>query len=1190
MSTTIFPHASEPSSRAARAPSAEEGLDRLVRIAARALRAPAAYLALVEGETQEVRHSVGVSGALANAGRLPLGELLSAEAIARGGPLSLAELGAAGIAPGARLEAEGVAALVAVPLRLDSGRAVAVLGVLDRAARDWSPAEVETLSELGAATLAEIRRLRQAEGARAGATLPESEARYRSLVENAADVIAIISAGGTVDFATPSVERALGYPPEELVGQNSFALLHPSDAPVVIGQFARLVRGASCVGTIDCRVRHRDGTWRTLQVGVSNLLHDPAVAGVVVNARDMTDARLAQETERRLQSFLEATPDFVATFDPHGRALSVNAAFRRVANIAPDDPLSSLTLTDLFPPTVTELILHVGIPEANRSGTWSGETVLQTADGVTIPISQVIIAHKSADGSIEFLSTLARDITERKRAEQEVVEQRAFYEQILENIDVDIAVFDREGRYEYVNQNAVRDPEIRRWMIGKTDEEYVATRGRSPEIARRRSAQMRGVVESGENAEFEEQLTTPAGETRYYIRKHLPITDAEGKVYRLIGYGFDITARRRAEEERGRSAELLNEAEHIAHMGSWEWDVPTGELRWSREMYRVYGLDPDGEPIAYERFMALLPAEAQEIMNGAIERALATGEPYAVDHRIVRPDGVVRHIHGRGRVLRGDAGEPIRMMGSGQDVTDRVAAEAALRQSERDYRSIFENAHDGIVIMIPEGEEVLEVNPRACEIYGYSREEFVGMSMEAVSTDVEAGRALVLQTMEMNTSWSFETVQRRKDGSTIWTEITAAVIDHKGRQAILSIIRDISERHAAEEALRDSQEQLLQSQKMEAVGRLAGGIAHDFNNLLTAIKGFTELLLLDFDQHDPRHPFVIEIQGAANRAAALTRQLLAFSRKQVLQPRVLDLNAAVADIDKMLRRLLGEDVELETVHGAGVARVKADPSQIEQVLVNLAVNSRDAMPSGGRIRIRTSNAVLTADQIPAHSEATPGSYVELAVTDTGSGMTPEVQARIFEPFFTTKGKGKGTGLGLSTVYGIVQQSGGLMQVESAVGEGTTFRVYLPAVHDAADIATARPARDDRPVTGHETVLLVEDEAAVRVLVRRVLDRNGYRVLEAESGVQAVQLIQGNSEKIHLLLTDVVMPGMSGPELASRLAGANPDMRVLFMSGYTDEAIVHHGVLDPGIALLEKPFTPEVLLRKLREILDAPAGA
>ena len=377
--------------------------------------------------------------------------------------------------------------------------------------------------------------------------------------------------------------------------------------------------------------------------------------------------------------------------------------------------------------------------------------------------------------------------------------------------------------------------------------------------------------------------------------------------------------------------------------------------------------------------------------------------------------------------------------------------------------------------------------------------------------------------------------------------------------------------------------QLLQSQKMEAVGRLAGGGAHDFNNLLTVISGFSELLAEGLEGDSPLHEYSEEIKKAAERAAHLTRQLLAFGRRQILQPQVLDLNTVVADVDKMLRRLIGEDIQLKTVQSTKLGRVMADPMQIQQILLNLAVNSRDAMPKGGKLTIETANAELDDAYARGHINVVPGPYVMLAVSDTGTGMDAETQAHIFEPFFTTKEKGKGTGLGLATVYGIVKQSGGNIYVYSEPGMGTTFKIYLPQVEETANPPVSKEPQELVRET-QKTILLVEDEAGVRTLARRVLESKGFQVLEANQGEQALKILEERSGPIHLLLTDVVMPGISGRELAARLEAKHPEMKVLFMSGYTDEAIVNHGVLDSGIAFIPKPFTPDALVSKVHEIL------
>jgi CheY-like chemotaxis protein len=376
---------------------------------------------------------------------------------------------------------------------------------------------------------------------------------------------------------------------------------------------------------------------------------------------------------------------------------------------------------------------------------------------------------------------------------------------------------------------------------------------------------------------------------------------------------------------------------------------------------------------------------------------------------------------------------------------------------------------------------------------------------------------------------------------------------------------------------------------MEAVGRLAGGVAHDFNNILTAIIGYSELLEGKFAPNDPRLNDMEEIHRAAERAASLTRQLLAFSRKQIFAPRVLNLNNLIQNLDKMLRRLLSEDIKLVTIPEGHLGEVLADPGQLEQVIINLAVNARDAMPRGGVITIETQNVFLDEDYAQKYVEVQPGDYVMMAVSDTGSGMTKASRTRIFEPFFTTKELGKGTGLGLSTVHGIIKQSGGHITVYSEVGQGATFKVYLPRLRQQVqeETAAATSCTLDR---GTETILLVEDEDLVRQVARRILEIRGYTMLEAASGPDALQVSQKTQGPIHLMLTDVVMPGMSGGETAELLQRQRPELKVLFMSGHTENSIVHHGVLDPGVAFIQKPFRSELLVRKVRQVLDQPLRA
>jgi len=521
-------------------------------------------------------------------------------------------------------------------------------------------------------------------------------------------------------------------------------------------------------------------------------------------------------------------------------------------------------------------------------------------------------------------------------------------------------------------------------------------------------------------------------------------------------------------------------------------------------------------------------------------------------------------------------------MAFSQSQADKLLAESALRISERRFRALVEESWDAIALFAGDG-TILYGSPATTRLLGYELTEFVGRNaMELIHPDDRAGVLVRLQEVMAAPRTRVHVAARVQHKNGTWRYLEGVftnLLDDPSVGAIVNNYRDVTDRRILEE-------QVILSQKMEAIGRLAGGVAHDFNNILTAIGGYTDLLLADLPAGDHRRHDVEEISQAAQRAAGLTHQLLAFSRRQVLQPKVISFNALVPDIEKMLRRLIGEDILLATVLDRRLGNVRADPGQLEQVIVNLAVNARDAMPNGGRLTIETRNVELDEVYATDHPSVKPGRYVMLAVTDTGVGMDEETKARIFEPFFTTKVRGKGTGLGLATVYGIVQQTGGHIWPYSEPGRGTTMRVYLPRVDDPTD-PIEHPGDAALAVGGTETILIVEDEAPVRAVTRQLLQRNGYTVMEAADGPAALALVDGEAagQHIDLLLTDVIMPGMSGRELADQLRVRRPNLRVLFMSGYTDDAVVRHGMLEPGLAYLEKPFRPTTLLRKVRGVLE-----
>ena len=502
------------------------------------------------------------------------------------------------------------------------------------------------------------------------------------------------------------------------------------------------------------------------------------------------------------------------------------------------------------------------------------------------------------------------------------------------------------------------------------------------------------------------------------------------------------------------------------------------------------------------------------------------------------------------------------------------------QKSEKLVLALLESASQAVISIDQAGRVVL-VNRRAEEMFGYSREELQGARIEILLPESKRGgharqRDHYFQMPHARPMGiGMDLAGVRKDGREFPVEVSLSFVEVDEGVFAIAFVSDISQRKQLED-------QLLHAQKMEAVGRLAGGVAHDFNNMLTVISGYNRMILDELSTLDPLRGYAEEILKAADRAAALTQQLLAFSRRQVMQPRVMNVNTVIAQTEKMLRRLIGEDVELVFGLDAGAGNIKADPGHVEQAIVNLAVNARDAMPTGGRLNIETASVHLDENYARTHMGVTPGDFVMIAVTDTGHGMDAETRRRIFEPFFTTKEKGKGTGLGLATVYGIVKQTGGDIWVYSEPKHGTTFKLYFPRVSEAAVEAGTPEAAQAGPAS--ETILVVEDEKAVRDLTVRILQRLGYRILTAASGAEAVEISNSHTGTIHLLLTDVVMPNMSGRQLADILSLSRPDMKVLYLSGYTENTVLHHGVLEAGVEFLPKPFSREVLGKKLRDIL------
>ena len=594
----------------------------------------------------------------------------------------------------------------------------------------------------------------------------------------------------------------------------------------------------------------------------------------------------------------------------------------------------------------------------------------------------------------------------------------------------------------------------------------------------------------------------------------------------------------------------------LAAVNAAHWkDLPTSEMARARELSRAALVAINALPLTLPLLVLLLASRiAQEQLAIAAAAVVASFACYGLRAVVVQ--------HRRQHVV---------------EQLERTLD--MLEKAEQKFRLLFASNPEPMWVYDPRTLRFLEVNNAAIDKYGYSREEFLRLKVTDIRPVEDVPQFLdAVQVRRSRNSGPYfgHWRHRHQDGRVLNVEVTAQGLEFAGRRAVLVVVKDVSERMQLGEQLR-------QAQKMEAVGRLAGGVAHDFNNVLTVITGYTSILLESLDPDSPQALDLRQISKSADRAAALTRQLLAFSRRQVLQPRVVNLNSLVLNAEKMLERLIGEDIEIHLSLETRLGSVSADPGQLEQVIMNLAVNARDAMPDGGNLTFETRDVEVETARSLGHFRIAPGSYVMLAVRDTGCGMDQETVGRIFEPFFTTKEKGKGTGLGLSTVYGIVKQSGGYVWVESAPEEGSTFTIYLPRVEAPADEEGDEPLSGAK--RGGETVLLVEDDAVLRELARRILAGSGYHVLPAGGVVEAERFCRQHAGNLDLLLTDVVMPGMSGRDLARRLAVTRPRMCVLYMSGYTDDVIVHRGVLEPGTHFLQKPFTPRALLHKVREVLD-----
>ena len=995
----------------------------------------------------------------------------------------------------------------------------------------------------------------------------------RIVTGNARIGLAVVGPERRYLYANTTYADILALPSAEVVGRGVQDVLGDLYETQVAPRLDRAFAGEPIA--YELRTPSTEGD-RSFEVKYDPRVVDGSVALVVVVITDITAQQRTGTDVRRLAAVVESSDDAVIAKDLNGIITSWNKGAERLFGY-PADEVVGTPILRLIPEELHDEEQHILEKIRRNERVPHFETTRRTRSGELISVSVTVSPIRDAAGNVVGASKVARDVTDRKRAEEAMRFHRTMLlterELTLDGIlvvDGDSHVLSYNGRFAEM------------WSI---DADLVDTRAdtsllsavrgnlRDPEefMARVRALHDRHDESSHDEIELLDGRT--------FDRYSAPMRGAEGHYYGRVWYFRDVTERKRAEqalrEERDRAQRYLDTADVIL----LALDTHGRVTSINRKGCEIVGWSEE-ELLGRNWIETCLPEGGRASLVETFNKLLA-GDLSRVENTVVTRSGEERLIEWHNSVLRDDLGRIVGTFSSGSDITDRHRAEDALRAAEERMRFALENAGVGIWDTdyrtgVAQMTEILEHH------HGMERGTFAGSEEAFIHAVHPDDRQTMIDTLDRaaktGNDFSVEYRALRPDGTVRWLSGAGRIhLDEDGQPVRgVGVAIDVTERRSLEQ-------QVHQAQKMEAVGRLAGGIAHDFNNLLTSILGYCQLLLLDVNPEDPHHTDLLEIERAGRSAARLTQQLLAFSRKQIVEPTLIDLNEVIGHVGGMLQRLIGEDVQIALNLRGDLHVVKADKGQMEQVVLNLAINARDAMPKGGKLTIETENVELDDHYALTHLSATPGSYVALTVSDTGTGMTPEVQMRLFEPFFTTKDAGKGTGLGLATVHGIVLNAGGRVSVYSELGQGSSFTVYLPRADDGpraldsvAPVAEANGAG--------ETVLVVEDASELRDLIKRMLELQGYTVLLAAGAAEALDLFERNAG-VDVVLTDVVMPACSGPELAARLMDKDQHLKVVYMSGYTEDAISHHGVLDPGVAFLHKPFTAEGLGRKLREVLD-----
>ncbi len=1003
----------------------------------------------------------------------------------------------------------------------------------------------------------------------------ESEQRLRTILDTEPECVKVLDRVGRIIEINPAGAKILGFDdPSRLIGRTAEGIITPE----YIDGFKAVIKSVIAGGSENFvyEVFGADEERRWLDMHAVPLRSvSGEISSVLGVSRDITEKRKIEASLRRSQGLYSDLIDSIEGIVWEADASTYEFTF--VSRQA--EAILGYKVEDWFRAGFWETLIHDEDRERAvrlcRAATAKGESHsfeyrMTAADGRTVWIRDIVTV-VTEGGRPTLLRGLMVDVTEQRRKDAAMKRQALIIEQANEAI----FVWDLEGGIVEWNKGCER-------LYGFTREEVI---GRSSfdvlrsRLPRKRVQFINSLVQKG-SWSGEVTQTTKAGRM-VYADSQFQLIELDGRRV-VLQTDRDMTASRKAENALRQSEMRYRHLFETNPYPMWVYDLESMRFLAVNDA-AIYRYGYSAEEFMSMTLLDIHPPEeverAREKIRSVKLKIESTG---SWQHK--KKDGSLMNVEITSHALEFE-GKNARLV-LAHDVSDRLRAEEAVKRSEAKYRELFENANDLIYTHDLTG-KFTSLNHAGERVTGYTEEEALSMNIADVVVPefLDRAQAMIERKVEGSPPTIYETEIIAKDGRRVPLEINTRLIFDGGKPiGVQGIGRDISERRAAEAALRASEEQLRQSQKLESIGILAGGMAHDFNNMLTAINGYSDLILRKLPPDDPIRNNVTEIRNAGERSAELTRQLLAFSRRQILQPRALDLNEVVEGTASLIQRLIGEDIKITRKLSADLWNVLADPGQLSQVLMNLSINARDAMPRGGSLVIETSNISLDGDYAGRHIDVRPGNYVMLAVSDTGSGMDEETRRRVFEPFFTTKPVGRGTGLGLSTVYGIVKQSGGNIWVYSEVGRGTTFKIYLP-VADTTESTEIGVGGQGDLLIGSETVMLVEDEEAVRSLASEILRSCGYTVIEAANGIDALAKFEDSGAKVELLITDIVMPEMGGRELSEQIKADRPDIKVLFTSGYTDDAILRHGIIDEGTNFLQKPFTYDALSRKVRWLLD-----